>query len=94
MLMIVLFHGFMGMRIVVARLRPAAALRTFSLMAALRPGAILLFVIGTIVVVTLPNVVPARLDDPQTTTRSSSVPAAPACGPRSSSPRPASTRRS
>jgi len=57
MLMLVLFHAFMGMRIVIGDLtrgRPAAILRY-----ALYGLAVFLLIIGTIVVVTLPNVVPA-----------------------------------
>lgn len=57
MLMLVLFHAFMGMRVVVgdmARGRLATVLR-YGLYAL----AAFLFVIGTYVVVTLPTVVPA-----------------------------------
>ncbi|MFP5341827.1 MAG: succinate dehydrogenase [Candidatus Limnocylindria bacterium] len=57
MLMLVLFHGFMGMRVIIGDLthgRPAAILRL-----GLYALAVVLFVIGTWVVVTLPNVVPA-----------------------------------
>lgn len=56
MLMLVLFHAFMGMRVVIGDLtrgRPAAVLR-YGLYAL----AIFLFIIGTHVVLTLPNVVP------------------------------------
>ena len=57
MLMLVLFHAFMGMRVVIGDMvggRPAAVLRY-----GLYGLALFLFVIGTYVVVTLPNVVPA-----------------------------------
>jgi succinate dehydrogenase / fumarate reductase membrane anchor subunit len=56
MLMLVLFHAFMGMRVVIGDLaggRPAAILR-YGLYAL----AVFLFIIGTWVVVSLPNVVP------------------------------------
>ena len=48
--MTVLFHGFLGMRTVVARLRPPAGPREFLAPAALHARR-LLFVIGTIVVI-------------------------------------------
>jgi len=57
MLTLVLFHAFMGMRVVIGDLaggRPAAVLRY-----GLYGLALFLFLIGTYVVVTLPNVVPA-----------------------------------
>lgn len=57
MLMLVLFHAFMGVRVVIGDIaggRPAAALRY-----GLYGLALFLFLIGTYVVVTLPNVVPA-----------------------------------
>jgi succinate dehydrogenase / fumarate reductase membrane anchor subunit len=57
MLMLVMFHAFMGMRIVIGDLaggRTPAVLRI-----GLYLLAVFLVVIGTIVVVTLPNVVPA-----------------------------------
>lgn len=57
MLMLVLFHAFMGMRVVIGDLvggRPAAVLRY-----GLYGLALFLFLIGTYVVVTLPNVVPS-----------------------------------
>jgi len=57
MLMLVLFHAFMGMRVVIGDVvggRPAAVLRY-----GLYGLALFLFLIGTYVVVTLPNVVPA-----------------------------------
>ena len=60
MLMLVLFHAFMGMRIVVGRLherRRAVA----SDDRALRPGRGLLLVMGTYVVMTLPTVVPSGM---------------------------------
>jgi succinate dehydrogenase / fumarate reductase membrane anchor subunit len=56
MLMLVLFHAFMGMRVVIGDLaggRPAAILRY-----GLYAMAVVLFIIGTWVVVSLPNVVP------------------------------------
>jgi succinate dehydrogenase hydrophobic anchor subunit len=56
MLMLVLFHAFMGMRVVIGDIaggRPAAILR-YGLYAL----AVFLFIIGTWVVVSLPNVVP------------------------------------
>ncbi len=58
MLTLVLFHAFMGMRVVIRTTRPGAGPRRSSLMR-LYVLAIVLFVMGTIVVVTLPNVVPA-----------------------------------
>lgn len=57
LLMLVLFHAFMGVRIVVSDYTKGAV-RAFTLMA-LYLVAIVLFVIGTLVVMTLPNVVPA-----------------------------------
>ncbi|HYH93563.1 MAG TPA: hypothetical protein VD763_10420 [Candidatus Saccharimonadales bacterium] len=57
MLMLVMFHAFMGMRIVVGDMT-FGRVRT-GLTWALYALAIFLIVIGTIVVVTLPNVVPA-----------------------------------
>ncbi|MEJ7747815.1 MAG: hypothetical protein WKF56_00840 [Candidatus Limnocylindrales bacterium] len=59
MLMLVLFHAFMGMRIVVGDMT-RAGLRTL-LLSGLYGLAVFLFVIGTIVVMTLPaaRVVPA-----------------------------------
>lgn len=57
MLMLVLFHAFMGMRVVLGDVtggHPPAILRYGLYLLAL-----FLFVIGTYVVVTLPNVVPA-----------------------------------
>jgi succinate dehydrogenase / fumarate reductase membrane anchor subunit len=57
MLMLVLFHAFMGIRVVIGDMtggRPATILR-YGLYAL----AIFLFIIGTHVVVTLPNIVPA-----------------------------------
>ena len=77
MLMLVLFHSFLGMRTVVQRLHPRRRSRRRSRWA-LYLGAIL-FVLGTIVVMTLPSG-PAgdAADDHASTTRSSSAPAAPA----------------
>jgi succinate dehydrogenase / fumarate reductase membrane anchor subunit len=57
LLMLVLFHAFMGVRIVVSDYT-RGGVRTFTLMA-LYLIAIVLFVIGTLVVMTLPDVVPA-----------------------------------
>jgi succinate dehydrogenase / fumarate reductase membrane anchor subunit len=56
MLMLVLFHGFMGMRIVVGDYTRGGV--RIALMTALYLLAIVLFVLGTLVVVTLPNPVP------------------------------------
>ncbi len=56
MLILVLFHAFMGMRIVVGDYTRGGA-RTLAL-SLLYMLAIVLFVIGTLVVMTLPNVVP------------------------------------
>lgn len=56
MLMLVLFHAFVGMRIVIGDVlggRPARILRVL-----LYGLAVVLFVLGTQVVLTLPNVVP------------------------------------
>jgi succinate dehydrogenase / fumarate reductase membrane anchor subunit len=57
MLTLVLFHAFVGMRIVVSDVTGGPVRRV--LLWALYALAILLFVLGTIVVATLPNVVPA-----------------------------------
>ena len=57
LLMLVLFHAFMGVRIVVADYT-RGGVRTVTLMALYLLG-IVLFVLGTLVVMTLPNVVPA-----------------------------------
>jgi succinate dehydrogenase / fumarate reductase membrane anchor subunit len=57
MLMLVLFHAFMGMRTVVGDYT-RGGLRT-AVMGGLYLLALVLFVIGTLVVMTLPNVVPA-----------------------------------
>jgi succinate dehydrogenase / fumarate reductase membrane anchor subunit len=57
MLMFVLFHGFMGMRVVVGD-HVRGGLGSW-LLGGLYLLGIFLFVIGTIVVMTLPNVVPA-----------------------------------
>ena len=57
MLMLVLFHAFMGMRVVIGDI-VGGALRT-GLLRILYLLGIFLFVIGTYVVLTLPNVVPA-----------------------------------
>lgn len=57
MLMLVLFHGFVGMRIVVGDVLGGRA-RTI-VMWVLYALAAMLFVMGTHVVLTLPNVVPA-----------------------------------
>ena len=59
MLMLVLFHGFMGMRIVVARLQLRR--RRVALTTGLYVLGVLLLVMGTIVVMTLPTVVTERL---------------------------------
>ena len=56
MLMLVLFHGFMGMRVVISDYVDGRARRCSS--ALLYLLAIALFVMGTIVVFTLANVVP------------------------------------
>jgi len=56
MLMLVLFHGFMGMRIVVGDYTNGGA--RIALTTGLYVLAALLFVMGTIVVMTLPNVIP------------------------------------
>ncbi len=56
MLMLVLFHAFMGMRIVISDMLGGTA-RTV-LLWILYAIAIALFVMGTQVVLTLPNVVP------------------------------------
>ncbi len=56
MLMLVLFHAFMGMRIVISD-HTKGGVRNL-LLAGNYALAVLLFVIGTIVVMTLPNVVP------------------------------------
>ena len=57
MLTLVMFHAFVGMRIVVNDTTGGTARRI--LLWGLYALAVLLFVLGTIVVVTLPNVVPA-----------------------------------
>ena len=57
MLVLVLFHAFMGMRVVIADMTRGGA-RTL-LLSGLYLLAIVLLVIGTAVVMTLPNVVPA-----------------------------------
>jgi succinate dehydrogenase / fumarate reductase membrane anchor subunit len=57
LLMLVLFHAFMGVRIVVSDYT-RGGVRTFVLMG-LYLVAIVLFTIGTLVVMTLPNVIPA-----------------------------------
>ncbi len=57
MLILVLFHAFMGMRVVIGDMT-ADRLRSL-LLSGLYLLAGLLFVLGTFVVVTLPNVVPA-----------------------------------
>lgn len=57
MLMLVLFHAFMGMRVVIGDLT-RGGLRTL-LLSALYLTAVVLLVIGTAVVMTLPDVVPA-----------------------------------
>lgn len=57
MLMLVLFHAFMGMRIVIGDMT-RGGVRTV-LLSGLYLLAVLLFVIGSVVVMTLPNVVPA-----------------------------------
>ena len=57
MLMLVLFHAFMGMRVVIGDI-VGGALR-IGLLRILYLLGIFLFVIGTYVVLTLPNVVPA-----------------------------------
>ena len=57
MLTLVMFHAFVGMRIVVGDVTGGPVRRV--LLWALYALAILLFVLGTIVVVSLPNVVPA-----------------------------------
>jgi succinate dehydrogenase / fumarate reductase, membrane anchor subunit len=56
MLMLVLFHGFMGMRIVVSDYTRGGT--RLALMTGLYLLGIVLFVLGTLVVVTLPNPVP------------------------------------
>jgi succinate dehydrogenase / fumarate reductase, membrane anchor subunit len=58
MLILVLFHAFMGMRIIVADYFRGGA-RT-AIMTGLYLLAIGLFVIGTLVVMTLPNVIPGE----------------------------------
>jgi succinate dehydrogenase / fumarate reductase membrane anchor subunit len=57
MLMLVLFHAFMGMRIVIGDMT-RGGVRTV-LLSGLYLLAVFLFVIGSVVVMTLPNVVPA-----------------------------------
>lgn len=57
MLMLVLFHAFMGMRIVIGDMT-RGGVRT-ALLSGLYLLAVFLFVIGSVVVMTLPNVVPA-----------------------------------
>jgi succinate dehydrogenase / fumarate reductase, membrane anchor subunit len=57
MLTLVLFHAFMGMRVVIGDLTKGG-LRTV-LLSGLYLLAIVIFVLGTAVVMTLPNVVPA-----------------------------------
>jgi succinate dehydrogenase / fumarate reductase, membrane anchor subunit len=57
MLMLVLFHGFMGMRIVVGDYTRGGT--RLVLMTGLYLLGIVLFVLGTLVVMTLPNPVPA-----------------------------------
>ena len=57
MLILVLFHAFMGMRVVIGDMT-RGGLRSL-LLSGLYLLAGLLFVLGTLVVVTLPNVVPA-----------------------------------
>jgi succinate dehydrogenase / fumarate reductase, membrane anchor subunit len=59
MLMLVLFHAFMGMRVVISDMTNGG-LRTF-LLSSIYVLAVLLFVLGTIVVMTLPaaDVIPA-----------------------------------
>ena len=57
MLMLILFHAFMGMRVVISD-HTRGGLRTF-LLASNYALAALLFVIGTLVVMTLRTVVPA-----------------------------------
>jgi succinate dehydrogenase / fumarate reductase membrane anchor subunit len=57
MLMLVLFHAFMGMRIVIGDMT-RGGVRTV-LLSGLYLLAVFLFVIGSVVVMTLPDVVPA-----------------------------------
>ena len=57
MLMLVLFHAFMGMRVVIGDMTKGGV-RTV-LQSGLYILAVLLFVIGTLVVMTLPDVIPA-----------------------------------